>query len=124
MRTKFLLFLAIFTMALGMHAKKYPQIKFEKTTIDFGTFSMDEPVQKCTFKFTNVGEANLSLLLFMLHAVAQWLTIPKTSLHQVPVAKSLSLTMVPIRCLGGSRKTFKFSLTVKRTWHVSLYKAT
>lgn len=46
-------------MTLGMQAKKYPQIKFEKTTIDLGTFSMDDPVQKCTFRFTNVGDAKL-----------------------------------------------------------------
>ena len=59
MKTKLLLFIAIFTMALGMQAKKYPEIKFEKTTIDFGTFSMDDPVQKCTFKFKNVGDAKL-----------------------------------------------------------------
>ena len=46
MRTKLLLFIAVFAMALGMQAKKYPQIKFEKTTVDFGTFSMDDPIQK------------------------------------------------------------------------------
>lgn len=40
-------------------AKKYPEIKFEKTTIDLGTFSQDDPIQKCVFKFTNVGTAKL-----------------------------------------------------------------
>lgn len=40
-------------------AKKFPQIKFEKTTIDLGTFSQDQPVRKCVFKFTNVGKAPL-----------------------------------------------------------------
>ena len=59
MKTKLFVLIALFTMALGMQAKKYPQIKFEKTTIDFGTFSMDDPVQKCTFKFKNVGDAKL-----------------------------------------------------------------
>lgn len=59
MKTKIFVFLAIFTMALGMQAKKFPEIKFEKTTIDLGTFSMDDPIQKCTFKFTNVGDAKL-----------------------------------------------------------------
>ncbi|MBO4673116.1 MAG: DUF1573 domain-containing protein [Bacteroidaceae bacterium] len=59
MKTKLLLLMALFTMALGMQAKKFPQIKFEKTTIDFGTFSLDNPVQKCTFKFKNVGDAKL-----------------------------------------------------------------
>ena len=59
MKTRNMMFMAIFVLAMGMQAKKYPQIKFEKTVIDFGTFSMDEPVQKCTFKFTNVGNAKL-----------------------------------------------------------------
>lgn len=59
MKTKLLVLFAIFSISLGLQAKKYPQIKFEKTTIDFGTFSMDEPVRKCTFKFTNVGNAKL-----------------------------------------------------------------
>ena len=39
--------------------KKYAQIKYEQTTIDVGTFSQDDPVQKCTFKFYNVGNAKL-----------------------------------------------------------------
>ena len=39
--------------------KKYAQIKYEQTTIDLGTFSQDDPVQKCTFKFYNVGDAKL-----------------------------------------------------------------
>ena len=59
MKTKLLLLVAFFAMTLGMQAKKYPQIKFEQTTIDMGTFSLEEPIQKCTFKFKNVGDAKL-----------------------------------------------------------------
>ena len=59
MKTKFMLLFAAFMLTLGMSAKKYPQIKFETTVIDFGTFSMDDAVRKCTFKFTNVGDAKL-----------------------------------------------------------------
>ena len=40
-------------------AKKYPEIKFDKTTIDFGTFSQDETLHSCVFKFTNTGKAKL-----------------------------------------------------------------
>lgn len=36
-----------------------PQIAFEKTTIDMGVFSMDDPVQQCVFKFTNIGKKPL-----------------------------------------------------------------
>ena len=47
--------------AMTATAKKYPVIKFEKTTIDFGTFSEDNPVQTCVFKFKNVGKAKLAI---------------------------------------------------------------
>jgi hypothetical protein len=47
--------------AMTATAKKYPVIKFEKTTIDFGTFSQDNPVQTCVFKFKNVGKAKLAI---------------------------------------------------------------
>ena len=66
MKTKLLLFIAMIALSLGVQAKKYPQIKFEKTTIDFGTFSMDNPIQKCVFKFTNVG--NAKLVITQVHA--------------------------------------------------------
>lgn len=46
-------------LALSASAKKYPVIKFSKTTIDLGLFSQDEPVQTCVFKFTNVGKEKL-----------------------------------------------------------------
>lgn len=59
MKTRLILLMALCMLAIGAGAKKYPQIKFEKTVHDFGTFSMDEPVQKCTFRFTNVGNAKL-----------------------------------------------------------------
>ncbi len=42
-----------------MSAKKFPEIKFEKTTIDLGTFSMYDNKQTCVFKFTNVGDDKL-----------------------------------------------------------------
>lgn len=59
MRTKLFILMAIFALTMSAQAKKYPEIKFEKTTIDMGTFSMEDPIRKCTFKFTNVGNAKL-----------------------------------------------------------------
>lgn len=59
MKLKFFVLLASLMMCLGVSAKKYPQIKFETTTIDLGTFSMDDAVQKCVFKFTNTGKSKL-----------------------------------------------------------------
>ena len=51
----------LFTMLLfcGMNvalAQKPAEIKFDKLTHDFGTFSEKNPVVSCTFTFTNVGE--------------------------------------------------------------------
>jgi len=39
--------------------EKAAEIKFETLNHDFGTFSESDPVVKCVFKFTNVGEAPL-----------------------------------------------------------------
>lgn len=41
------------------NAEKKPEIKFEKMTIDLGTFSQDDGIQKCVFRFTNVGDDKL-----------------------------------------------------------------
>lgn len=38
---------------------KEARVVFDKTTIDLGTFSEDDPVAKCTFSFTNEGNAPL-----------------------------------------------------------------
>lgn len=43
----------------GAPAKKYPEITFEKTTVDFGLFSQDQTLHTCVFKFTNTGKAKL-----------------------------------------------------------------
>ena len=40
-------------------AQKTAEIKFDKQTYNFGKFSESNPVQKCTFNFTNVGDAPL-----------------------------------------------------------------
>lgn len=59
MKARILVILSLFVFAISASAKKYPEITFEKTTIDFGTFSMDNPVQRCVFKFTNTGKSKL-----------------------------------------------------------------
>lgn len=49
-------------LALTMAAdakKKYPDIKFDKVTLDLGTFSQDQPIQTCEVRFRNVGQAKL-----------------------------------------------------------------
>ena len=45
--------------AMCQQDDKAAEIKFETTTYDFGKFSEKDPVVKCTFKFTNTGNAPL-----------------------------------------------------------------
>ncbi len=40
-------------------AENYAEIKFDTLRHNFGTFSQDNPVVKCEFKFTNTGTAPL-----------------------------------------------------------------
>lgn len=58
MKRLFLSLLCMLTLCV-VNAKKNPEIKFEKTTIDLGTFSQDDGIQKCVFRFTNVGDEKL-----------------------------------------------------------------
>ena len=59
MKFRLVLLLSLVLCAVSVQAKKYPEIKFERMMVDMGTFSMDDPVQTCEFKFTNVGSAKL-----------------------------------------------------------------
>ncbi len=57
---KFLLISMMMLCSMTLvHAQKQADIQFEKTTIDLGKFPESAPVQKCTFKFTNTGNAPL-----------------------------------------------------------------
>ena len=51
-----MMLMAFFTMA---SAQKQADIRFDKVTVDLGTFSEKDPVQKTTFVFTNVGDGPL-----------------------------------------------------------------
>ena len=61
-----LLFAAVTIPALGENAnedEKFPEITFEKTTIDFGLFDRAHGDKTCWFVFTNTGEGGQSALL-------------------------------------------------------------
>lgn len=63
---KNLLIILVMIVCFAAHdvqAKKWPVIKFDKTTYHMGTFSQDEPIQVCVFKFRNVGKAPLVITL-------------------------------------------------------------
>lgn len=46
-------------LAQSANGKKQAEIKFDKTTHNFGTFSESSPKVSCEFTYTNVGEAPL-----------------------------------------------------------------
>ena len=52
-------FLLISSTLYNGTGSRQAQIKFDKLTHDFGTFSESSPVVECTFTFKNVGEAPL-----------------------------------------------------------------
>lgn len=51
-------FIACFAFINSAFAQQ-AEIKFDKTTHNYGTFSEKSPVQECVFTFTNVGQAPL-----------------------------------------------------------------
>ena len=57
---KLLLFtVMLFTSLTFVHAQENAEIKFDKVSHNFGTFSEKDPVCECVFTFTNVGKAPL-----------------------------------------------------------------
>ena len=60
-----ILFAAVAIPAWGENAnedEKYPEITFEKTTIDFGLFDKEHGDKVCWFVFTNTGQKDLMIL--------------------------------------------------------------
>lgn len=57
---KIVFYMMLLVMGIGYaNAQGQADIKFEKTTHNFGTFSENKPVVTYTFKFTNVGDGPL-----------------------------------------------------------------
>ncbi|MDE5783976.1 MAG: DUF1573 domain-containing protein [Prevotella sp.] len=57
---KLILFALLFICGTtAMIAQKQAEIKFDKVTHNFGTFSEKEPIVSCVFTFQNVGETPL-----------------------------------------------------------------
>ena len=100
-----LLLLAVFTSAI---AQNDAQIKFDKTTWNFGTFS-ESQIQTCTFTFKNVGSAPLIIN----QAVASCgCTVPTYT--KKPVAPGATGTLkVTYNGKGKFEGHFKKSITVR-----------
>lgn len=56
---KFIMLSVMLFAFIGFASAQQAEIKFDKTTHNFGNFSEKNPVQECVFTFTNVGQAPL-----------------------------------------------------------------
>ena len=101
-----LLLMLAFTYA---SAQKQAEIQFDKKTHNFGTFSEKNAVQKCTFTFTNVGDAPLVIN----QAVASCgCTVPQYT--KSPIAPGQKGTIeVTYNGAGKIPGHFKKSITVR-----------
>lgn len=107
---KILLFVMLLTLGLSYaSAQKQAEIKFDKTTHDFGTFSESNPKVSCTFKFTNTGNAPL-----VIHqAVASCgCTIPSYTKEPVKPGESGEIK-ITYNGAGKSAGHFKKSITIR-----------
>jgi len=59
MKKLILMTLMLIAAVTTMTAQKPAEIKFDTLTHNFGTFSENDPIVTCVFKFTNVGEMPL-----------------------------------------------------------------
>lgn len=59
----------------------YADIKFDTLRINFGTFSEKDPVQKCSFKFTNTGTAPLVIHQALASCGCTVPSYPKKPIH-------------------------------------------
>lgn len=90
-------------------AQGQAKIKFDKLTYDFGKFSESTPVQKCTFTFTNVGDAPLIIN----QAVASCgCTVPQYTKKPVQPGEKGTLS-VTYNGKGRFPGHFKKSITVR-----------
>ena len=53
------IFSIVCMLMISMVMMAQAQIKFDKTAHDFGKFSEEDPIVKCTFTFTNTGDKPL-----------------------------------------------------------------
>ncbi len=90
-------------------AQSAAEIKFDKLTHNFGTFSENTPVQKCTFTFTNTGNAPLVIN----QAVASCgCTVPEYTKSPVAPGQSGKIT-ITYNGKGKFPGHFKKSITIR-----------
>lgn len=99
-----------------MFASAQAEIKFDKLTNDFGTFSETSPVVSCTFTFTNVGDKPLIIN----QAVASCgCTVPEYTKDPVQPGEKGSIK-VTYNGTGKFPGHFKKSITVRTNGKVEM----
>ena len=114
-----LMLVCAFTYA---NAQKQADIKFDKTTMDLGKFPESNPVQKCTFTFTNTGNAPLIIN----QAIASCgCTVPEYTKEPVAPGKTGTIN-VTYNGKGKFPGYFKKTITIRtngKTEMTRLYKS-
>ncbi len=102
----------VLMLTLGLtyaSAQKQADIKFEKTTHNFGEFSENEPTVSCSFKFTNTGND----LLVIHQAVASCgCTVPSYTKEPIKPGESGEIN-VTYNGAGKHPGHFKKSITIR-----------
>ena len=97
-------------------AQKPAEIKFDKLTHDFGTFSEKNPVVTCVFTYTNVGEEPLIIN----QAIASCgCTVPEYTKTPVKPGEKGEIK-VTYNCTGKFPGYFKKSITVRTNGAVEM----
>ena len=107
---KLAFYMLMLVMSIGYaYAQGGADIKFDKTTHNFGTFSENNPVVSCTFTYTNVGDAPL-----VIHqAVASCgCTVPQYPKEPIKAGESGEIT-VAYNGAGKFPGHFRKSITLR-----------
>ena len=104
----------------AMVAQKPAEIKFEKTSHNFGKFLEKEGVQTCTFAFTNVGEEPLVINQALASCGC---TVPSYTKEPIMPGKSGEIK-VTYNGVGKSYGYFKKTITVRTNGAIELTRLT
>ncbi len=107
---RFAIYICLLVMSIGYAAAQgKAEIKFDKTSHDFGTFPEESPVVTCTFTFTNIGD---SPLVIHQAAASCGCTVPEFT--QEPVMPGQTGTVkVTYNGTGKYPGHFKKSITLR-----------
>ena len=106
------LFAALAMPAWGENAnedEKYPEITFEKTTVDFGLFDKEHGDKVCWFVFTNTGNKELLILSANSTCGCTVPEYPKTAIQ--PGQKD----SIKVSYAGSTRRVGKMKKTIALT---------